>query len=233
MARNSLWYLQNLPFFASLQQDALVKLDSRVRLIRHPARAKVPFYDASQSAFLVVEGAAKLVRRGLLGRRIVETLLVPSNLFGTLTLSAPANPFVLETTSAITLLSIPVDLLLKLVETHPGFAITVIQSLEDRQRELRRSVENLLLKDVSTRVAQTLQWLACEHGDKCQHGWAMDVRITQQDLADLCGASRQAVSGVLRKLELRLIIRRKGRVICILSMKRLAGYAPVDAVDSV
>ncbi len=114
------------------------------------------------------------------------------------------------------------------MKSNPQFAIKVIQTLEDRQRELRRNVENLLFKSITTRVAQSLHWLAREHGDRCEHGWAMDIRINQQDLADLCGASRQAVSGVLGKLERRFVIRRTGRVICILSMKRLAKYGQSD-----
>jgi CRP/FNR family transcriptional regulator, cyclic AMP receptor protein len=227
MRRSPVWFLQRLPMFVSLSDAHLQRICARSRYERHPSRAKVLFNDAGNTAFLLLEGSAKLIRQGLLGRRVVETILDTGDLFGSVSGSAGPNSFVLETLSPIELLHIPADTIGHLVRERPEFAMVVIQSLEDRQRRLQRNVESLLFKDLTSRVIDAILWLAKEHGDRCEHGWAVDIRISQQDLADLCGATRQAVSGILGKLERRFLLRRTGRVICILSMRRLKNYAAV------
>lgn len=192
----------------------------------HPARAKVLIDDRGETTYLIACGAAKLVRTGFLGRRVVETILSEGDLFGSVSGMGAPSSFVLESVADLNLILIPSEIITELVREHPEFAVVVIQTLEDQQRTLRRNVESLLFKDLTTRVIEAILWLAREHGDRCEHGWAMDVRISQQDLADLCGATRQAVSAILGKLERRFVVRRTGRVICILSMKRLAKMRP-------
>jgi CRP-like cAMP-binding protein len=101
----------------------------------------------------------------------------------------------------------------------------VVQELENRQRKLVRRIEALVFKDVHTRVAETLLDLARKHQEPCSHGFAVDVRITQQDIAELVGASRQMVSRVLGDFERRLYVQRMGRVLCILHAERLHRFA--------
>lgn len=221
-----IWYLQKSPVFSALPEEALRKLCAPLAMADHPNRSKVLINDAGESTFYIARGAAKLVRRGIFGRRIVETVLCEGDLFGSISGMGVSGSFVLEAVADLKLCAIPSEDITRLVRQHPEFAVVIIQSLEDRQRVLRRNVESLLYKDLTTRVVEAILWLAREHGDRCEHGWAMDVRINQQDLADLCGATRQSVSSVLGKLERRLLLRRKGHVICILSMTRLAKLRP-------
>jgi CRP/FNR family transcriptional regulator, cyclic AMP receptor protein len=229
MKRSSLWYLQNTTVFSTLPPEESQRLDANTRVTHYAPRQQTVIPNRGDVVFFVVSGSAKLGRRGLLGRRIVETIVHTGDLFGSLSGAAKNLPYYLEPIDALTLLAVPNRVVEECVRHHPECALSIIQMLEDQQRKLLRSVESLMFKDLTTRVVETILWLAREHGDRCEHGWAMDIRLTQQDLADLCGASRQAVSGVLRKLELRFLVRRTGRVLCILSMSRLAKYAKPSA----
>ena len=103
--------------------------------------------------------------------------------------------------------------------------------MEGRQRQLVRRIEGLVFKDVQCRVAEMLLELIREQGDHCQHGFAVDVRINQQDLAELVGASRQMVNRVLGDLSRRLYLHRMGRVICVLHRERLERLAAQSAPD--
>jgi CRP/FNR family cyclic AMP-dependent transcriptional regulator len=49
-----------------------------------------------------------------------------------------------------------------------------------------------VFKDVRARVAETLLELVRDHAEPCAHGFAIDVRINQEDLAELVGASRRS-----------------------------------------
>ena len=93
-----------------------------------------------------------------------------------------------------------------------------------------RRLEALAFKDVRVRVAESILQLVTEHGEPCQHGFAVDLRINQQDLAELVGASRQMVNRVLGELSRQLYVQRMGRVICVLHKERLQSY--VDAMTS-
>lgn len=222
MQRSSLWYLQNTPVFSMLPESVAARVSASVERSTHPPRQRVLLADSGDRVFFVVAGAAKLGRRGFLGRRVVETIVQQGDLFGSLSASGTGRSFIVEPIEPLTLLAVPSEIVERCIREHPECALTVIQTLEDQHRKLQRNVESLLFKDLTTRVIEVVLWLAREHGDRCEHGWAVDVRVNQQDLADLCGATRQAVSGVLRKLERRFILRRTGRVICILSMRRLS-----------
>jgi CRP/FNR family transcriptional regulator, cyclic AMP receptor protein len=78
-----------------------------------------------------------------------------------------------------------------LIDIHPTLALRVIQSLGEQKRVLERKITSLVFKDVPARLAETLLELADEHGQPCTHGQALELVLTQQDLADLIGATRQ------------------------------------------
>jgi CRP-like cAMP-binding protein len=71
------------------------------------------------------------------------------------------------------------------------------------------------------RIAETLLELTRDVGETCTHGFAVDVRITQQDLADLVGASRQMVNRILREMFRDFYLKKAGAYICILDVERL------------
>ena len=53
---------------------------------------------------------------------------------------------------------------------------------------------------IRARVATTLRDLICFEGQRCRHGYTIDVRLTHQDLAELVGAARPVISAELVRL---------------------------------
>lgn len=229
LSRNPSWYLTNLCLFDNLPGELLKPLLERAVLGDYPARRSVPYAESSDRVQVLTEGAAKLCRKGMFGRKIIECIMEPGDVFGRISIeSRRGTRYVVETLEPTRIFSLERGPFTDLIHACPQFAYRVFQLVEERERILERRVENLIFKDVRTRVVETLLHLARHHAEKCQHGWAVDVRVTQQDIADLVGATRQIVSKILRELELKLYIRRKGRVICILSIKRLAHLAEAE-----
>jgi len=77
-------------------------------------------------------------------------------------------------------------------------------------------------------VVETLMQLTVDIPEKCPYdggvgakGMAVDCRVTQSDLAELVGASRQAVNRVLRGLESTGVLHRNGRVLYVPDVRRL------------
>jgi hypothetical protein len=101
-----------------------------------------------------------------------------------------------------------------LIEGRPGLAIDVIRALGTRVREMGRRVRGLTRKDVPARLAETLLSLwqqvgEVENGEQCLHG------ITQQDLADLVGASRSFVSTLINEMKRDGLLESRGRIMVL------------------
>lgn len=87
-----------------------------------------------------------------------------------------------------------------LLRDHPAFALHCVELLAERERLTQRRLQAALTLDLRGRIAVVLGDLVSEHGEKCRHGHDIDVSLTQQQLADLIGASRPAVSAELNAL---------------------------------
>jgi CRP/FNR family cyclic AMP-dependent transcriptional regulator len=82
------------------------------------------------------------------------------------------------------------------IAASPDFALLMITTLIDRARTTTTNVKNLALMDVYGRVARLLLSLATEHDGKLV---VLD-RMTQQDIADRVGASRDMISRIFKDL---------------------------------
>jgi CRP/FNR family transcriptional regulator/CRP/FNR family cyclic AMP-dependent transcriptional regulator len=79
----------------------------------------------------------------------------------------------------------------------PRIAIQVMEVLCERLRKTDQQIEDLIVLDVYGRVAKKLLELAESHGVQKENGVLIDMRLTQQDLAAMVGASRESVNKVL------------------------------------
>jgi CRP/FNR family transcriptional regulator, cyclic AMP receptor protein len=214
------WALSNTGLLTSPAGDELLALAERTELQRLARRQTSLLDEHDEMVWVVLSGGVKLCRVGALGGRLVEAILGPGDLFGRLSKGGAASVLEVESLEASELAVLPRQSLEALLRRHPELAYSVVQELEDRQQRLVRRLESLVFKDVRARVAETLLELARGHGP-CQHGFAVDVRINQQDLAELVGATRQMVNRILGELSRDLYLQRVGKVICVLHLERL------------
>ena len=116
-----------------------------------------------------------------------------------------------------------------LVEARPPLALEIIRGLNDRSRALRRRVNGLTFKEVPARLAEQLVMLAETHGERCPHGGEVDLRgVTQQDLADLVGASRSFVSTLINEMKRDGLLGNVGRTLCLRDQRALRRLAAKD-----
>lgn len=213
-------YLRRADLFRCLSVEQLRQLSDESEM-RELARREVWLIgNQDDHVHVVVNGGVKLCRTSPLGRRIVEGILERGDVFGSLT-DRNDRTYYVEALDRVVLISMPRQALRKALEVEPELSLEIVQIIEDRERRLSMRLESLVFKDVPARVVETLLLLTREHGNPCVHGFAVDVRVSQQDIADLVGASRQMVNRVIRDLTLKFYVKRKGRVLCILDISRL------------
>lgn len=85
----------------------------------------------------------------------------------------------------------------KAILKNPKIAIQVLDVLSRRLRSTDQMIEDLIFLDVYGRVAKKLLELSDTHGSKVDSGIRIDVRLTQQELASMVGASRESVNKVM------------------------------------
>ena len=179
--------------------------------------------DKCDSLFCIVQGHIMLSRVNENGDQVAIAVLKSGELFGP-ALSEFQITETPETAIAkgISLIyKIPVKEFKTFLSTVPDVAWQVIQMLSNRQKLLERKLEGLLFKDVQARLAETLLDLAGHYGEKCHHGFELDIKLTQQELADLVGASRPVISALLNGLKGRGILVYTRDCICIIQLEAL------------
>ena len=183
--------------------------------------------DTQDRVYLLKAGRVRLMRVGKNGTRSVTAILRPGDLFGDL--FRPDGTAIEEMAIAAgeaEVWSIEGRDFRAQLEARPALATDVIRAYADRVRALQKRVLGLTFKEVPARLAETLLTLSEAHGERCPHGGEKDLRgITQQDLADLVGASRSFVSTLINEMKRDGMLGNVGRILCIRDQKALRKIA--------
>lgn len=183
--------------------------------------------DTSDRVYLLKSGRVRLMRIGKNSTRSVVSILRQGDLFGELFRpdGSPIEEMAVASGEA-EVWSIEGRDFRAQLEARPALATDVIRAYAERVRQLRKRVLGLTFKEVPARLAETLLTLAEAHGERCPHGGEIDLRgITQQDLADLVGASRSFVSTLINEMKRDGMLGNVGRILCIRDQKALRKIA--------
>jgi CRP/FNR family transcriptional regulator len=217
--------LARVPLFSELSPDELERI-SRVSVARSfPAGVRV-FHegDHSDACYLVRKGDLRVTREHPDGRAIALATLGPGDLFGELAmLDGEARSASVETLTDSELLALPAADVRRLLADHPEISVKLIGALTKRLRETNERVARQSFQTVPSRVAGVLtQLIAEESASVGRQG--ITIRMTQADLAQLAGTSRESVSRFLATLERAGVVRvGRGRV-TVVEPRRLRAY---------
>ena len=191
-----------------------------------------------------VSGRIHLLKRGRIrllsdlqgGFQAITAFLKAGDLFGELSLGESA---LTEETALCSMecevWSMTGEALQSLMERRPSLALDLLRIQGARLRKMRRRLHWLTFKDVPARLAATILELSDELGEPCAHRGQSDLRgVTQQDLADLVGASRSFVSTLINEMKRDGYLGHVGRTLCVRDvqgLKRLAGEAAGPALQ--
>ncbi|MBI4336971.1 MAG: Crp/Fnr family transcriptional regulator [Chloroflexi bacterium] len=208
--------LRALPYFARLDQQALGVIALVVQEL--PAnRGEVLFHegDPSRGLYFLVRGTVKISRISPEGREQVLLIVGPGQTFNEVPVfddgPCPATATALEP-SLLGL--IPTDVVRRLVQQYPPVAEGVLRVFAARLRGLAGLVADLTHLDVTGRVAKFLLTYHTSSGQQ-------SLRLTQQDLASIVGATREVVARTLRHLEEQGCILREGGGVELTSPEKL------------
>ncbi len=176
--------------------------------------------------FIITSGKVKLARHAPDGRENLLTIMGSSDMCGELSIFDPgprtsAAVCVTEVTAA----TMDSQMLHDWIQAHPEISEQLLRVLARRLRRTNNALADLIFTDVPGRVAKALLQLANRFG--VQEGGALRVHhdLTQEEIAQLVGASRETVNKALAEFAHRGWIRLEGKSVLISDTERLAKRA--------
>lgn len=174
--------------------DALIK-DGVLRRYRKNA-VIISEGDLGTSLFILLEGAVRIYSQDEHGRELNFGLLEPTTLFGEMALEGGTRTASVEAVSPCLCAEVPYALLKRRLAENPDFAFLLISTLIGRSRSATESAKNLALKTVYQRVVELLEKESVqEDGSRF-----LPRKMSQQEIANTVGASRDMISKILKDL---------------------------------
>jgi CRP-like cAMP-binding protein len=179
--------------------------------------------DSGEHVYVIVEGKLKLGTSSGDGRENLLSILGPGEMFGELSLFDPGPRT--STATAVTdarLLSLGHDKLIPWLRDNPDVSLQLLSRLAQRLRRTNEAVGDLVFSDVPGRVAKALIDLGERFGKQTPEGLFVHHDLTQEELAQLVGASRETVNKALADFAGRGWLRLDGRAVLITDLERLS-----------
>ena len=191
-------------------------------------RGETVFTEGEQgnNLYLVLTGKVKIGRRAADGRENMLSVMGPSDMFGELSLFDPGPRT--ATATVVTdarLASLAHTSLRPWINDRPDIAEQLLRVLARRLRRTNDALADLIFTDVPGRVAKQLLALSERFGTEEADGLRVHHDLTQEELAQLVGASRETVNKALADFASRGWVRVDSRALTILDGERLARRA--------
>ncbi|MDH5182187.1 MAG: Crp/Fnr family transcriptional regulator [Gammaproteobacteria bacterium] len=170
-----------------------------------------------KNVYALLEGRIKLFRVSHSGRELIQWFCFPGEVFGFAEIPHNGERGIYaQCCSDAVVLSIPERDFRHFIDTHPTFAIMVIEQLTLRLRTVGDMLLNLTSDDAGMRIKKLLVRLCARFGHWQGDIIVLDVSLTHQELADMSGTCRQTVTSVLNTLKRKGILQIERQRILIL-----------------
>jgi CRP/FNR family transcriptional regulator, cyclic AMP receptor protein len=195
--------LARVPVFETLAREDLEQV-ARVAVPRNFAAGEVVFRegDESDTCYVVRSGHARAVRAHPDGRTITLASFGPGDIFGELAMfDAERRSATVEATDAVAAVAVLGADMRRLMQQHSELSVKLVISLGRRLRAANERLASQSFQTVQSRVATVLAQLVDQA--RAEGAGERDVllTITQADIAQLAGSSRESASRFLAVLE--------------------------------
>ncbi len=215
--------LRRAPLFDGLDEESAKALRRQMPDVKL-SRGEHLFLegDAGDRLYVVLEGKMKLTRAAADGRESLWSVLGPGEMFGELSLFDPRpRTSTASAVTDVTLAALAHDALRPWLLDRPDVSMHMLQALARRLRRANDVTADLVFTDVPGRVAKNLLDLADRFGEQDRDGLHVHHDLTQEELAQLVGASRETVNKALADFAARGWLQISARSVLILDSERL------------
>ncbi len=195
--------LKNNPYFNNLSNSELIELEEIIN-IQNYDKNEIIFFEGEQGQglFFIIDGKVKLVKMTKNGGEQILHILKRGEVFAEVVLfdkgQYPATAVALEESKIGLIKHEKMD---ELIQKKPQIAIKLLKVMSKRLRRAQEKIRNFGLKNAASRLASIIIYLMDEHGQKENNQITINLPLTQEELSNMAGVSRETISRILTEFE--------------------------------
>jgi CRP/FNR family transcriptional regulator len=219
--------LKRCPLFAGLNEEDLKKIRS-ICLLKKVRKKEIIFSEGQEARgfYVTLSGKVKIYKVSPDGKeQILHVINAPDSFAEAALFLEGIYPAFAEALSDSQLLFIPKKDFIHLIEKNPRLSLNMIASLSHFLRRFASLIEELSLKEVSSRVAKYLIDLSLKSSREGESSKEVDLDLSKTQLASKLGTISETLSRTLAKMKSQRIIDVKGNRILILNRNALEELA--------
>jgi CRP-like cAMP-binding protein len=219
--------LANSTLFRGFDTDTLAELSARLTPVDFKAGQLIyERGDLGAELYILLEGKVKMGRCADDGRENLLTVLAPPDIFGELALLDPGpQPWNATAVTDVHAVMVGREQLYAWMDAYPEMGKRLLRLMARRLRNTTDTLADLAFIDAPARVAKQLLGLAQRFGTPENGSMRVTHDLTQEELAQLVGATRETVNKALSDFRNRGWIRVDGKSVLISDSERLARRA--------
>lgn len=171
--------------------------------------------DRTRDVFCLLDGQVTVARVNASGAILTTAVLLPGDFFGAALAGTSEAEDTARSKGTVSIWRAPLDEFRLLLLHHADVCLDFATLLAHRQRHLERRLEGFAFKRVEARLAEAFRELSGGFAMRCEHGFGQHLRLSQQELADLVGASRPVVSTILNRLRDKGVLGYSREYVCV------------------
>lgn len=196
--------LDSIPFFSVLEKEELATLALHMEFHMAPKHGSI--YTEGEPAdyfYILSEGSIKIGTHHEDGREVIKQVLHPRMVFGEFALISQNevhHNFAMALSPSTAYYRIRVDIFRQMMDKNPQLTMGVVSLIGLKLRQTENQLESLIFKDARARIIDFI----IENANQCGRQVGLETllkhSLTQQDIANYTGTSRQTVTAVLNDL---------------------------------
>jgi len=219
-------FLEQFPIFDVLTNEELIQLGNLVELKKRPKYAYIySRNDFSDFIYFLLKGTIKIVTHSNDEKEVIKSVLHPLSMFGELCIvgQEKRTDYAKAMNQEVHYFSLKLEDLRKIMRTNHRLSNKILFMMGERLHRVESRLESLIFKDARTRIIDFIKDSAQKRGRRIGIDETLVKHsLTQQDIANITGTSRQTVTSVLNDLKKSNLIHFTRKSILIRDMVKLA-----------
>jgi len=220
--------LRTVPLFRDFDDAELVEV-ARLVTTRRYAKQQVIFRegDPGQTFYLILSGSVAVVRVAPDGRETILSILKERDFFGEMSVfETCVRAASVRTMTEVEVAVIGREDFLALIDRNPRIGRLLVISLSERLRQANKLIASTTSQDIRSRLSSLLLNLISSFGEAVPNGTRITLRLTNQEMANMIGTTRETVNRTLNRFwDERLIDMRTSHVV-VTDIDRLRSMVP-------
>ena len=203
------WYLRDHKLFWTLSMSQVKQL-CIITGFKKAKKGDVIYFSSSDvpRIFLLKKGSIKIVEIDADGNETIKDIIQKGDLFGELTLEndVNSNEYAKALTDEVAICSFLMSDFENLMLQNPNLALTYTKFVGLKMKRIKNNYSNLMSKDAKTRLFTFIKEWADREGKKDGNKVVLENYLTQADIAQIIGTSRQTATQLLNEMEEKQLI---------------------------